>query len=67
MVLLTNCAQGSSNNCGHLVEYSKEYQLEAANELEDMKTKKIYPKTQGMILDYGITRKTIRKCRDNSS
>ena len=65
MIPLTACSKVTSNvDCGLLLPYSKEYQTALSEELKELKELNKYPKIEKGILDYDMTRRSIRKCRE---
>ena len=63
LMLLTACSPEPSNvtnSCGVLLEYSKEFQAEAAKEYPSLG-----PKSKRLINDYKVTRDTIRVCNSH--
>lgn len=58
--LLTGCARATSDTCPRLIEYSRDAQRQAANEIAAL------PKGSMLavlVADYGVVRQEIRICR----
>jgi hypothetical protein len=60
MSLLTGCAGAGFSSCPPLVEYSKQQQVQLADELTQLPLGSM---TERFLLDYGTLREQLRACQ----